>query len=197
MDEFTKPVSDAGNELKRYINLKVSHAGLLLNRRLSDFASQLVTMLVLVGIFAMILLMLSFAFVFWYGTEAGTYYHGFLIISLLYMIFGLIIYYFREPLLMNPIIRKLHQKQQKMDGKMETLPMPAVNNKEDIEKQLEIMELQIEQSELLIQRHIQDFGTAFTPSNIMNSVLTYALSSSSLMMSGAILLLKLLKKRKR
>jgi hypothetical protein len=197
MDEFTKPVSEAGNELKRYINLKVNHAGLLLNRRLSDFASQMVTMLVLVGIFAMILLMLSFAFVFWYGAEAGTYYHGFLIISLLYMIFGLIIYYFREPLLMNPIIRKLHQKQQKMDGQMETLPVPAVKNKEDMEKQLEIMELQIEQSELLIQKHIQDFGTAFTPANIMNSVFTYALSSSSFMMSGAILLLKLLKKRKR
>ena len=84
-----------------------------------------------------------------------------------------------------------------MGDKMETLPIRAVNNKEDMEKQLEIMELQIEQSELLIQSHIRDFGTAFTPSNIMNSLFTYALSSSNLMMSGAVILLKLLKKRRR
>ncbi len=195
MDNFTKPISEAGNELKRYINLKIAYAGLQLNRRLSDFASQLVTMLVLAGIFAMILLMLSFAFVFWYGSEIGTYYHGFLIISLLYMIFGLIIYYFREPLLMDPIIRKLHQKQQKMELMGDSVLLP-VRNKEDMDKQLDIMQLQLEQSELLIQKHVQDLGTALTPSNILNSLFTYALSSSSLMMNGALLLLRLLKKRK-
>ncbi|MDD3636959.1 MAG: hypothetical protein RBR84_06375 [Bacteroidales bacterium] len=195
MDNFTKPISEAGNELKRYINLKIAYAGLQLNRRLSDFASQLVTMLVLAGIFAMILLMLSFAFVFWYGSEIGTYYHGFLIISLLYMIFGLIIYYFREPLLMDPIIRKLHQKQQKMEPTGDSTLLP-VRNKEEMDKQLDIMELQLEQSELLIQKHVQDIGTALTPSNILNSLFTYALSSSSLMMNGALLLLRLLKKRK-
>ncbi|MDD4373665.1 MAG: hypothetical protein PHG67_07085 [Bacteroidales bacterium] len=196
MDNFTKPVSEAGNELKRYINLKITHTGLLLNRRLSDFASQLITMLVLAGIFALIVLMLSFAFVFWYGSEMGTYYHGFLIISLLYMIFSLIIYYFREPLLMDPIIRKLHQKQQKMEAN-EATSMMTVRNKEDMEKQLEIMELQLEQSELLIQKHIQDLGTALSPTSLLNSLFTYALSSSSLMMNGALLLLRLLKKRKR
>jgi len=195
MDNFTKPISEAGNELKRYINLKIAYAGLQLNRRLSDFASQLVTMLVLAGIFAMILLMLSFAFVFWYGSEIGTYYHGFLIISLLYMILGLIIYYFREPLLMDPIIRKLHQKQQKMELMGDSVLLP-VRNKEDMDKQLDIMQLQLEQSELLIQKHVQDLGTALTPSNILNSLFTYALSSSSLMMNGALLLLRLLKKRK-
>ncbi|HPE43035.1 MAG TPA: hypothetical protein PKV88_03050 [Bacteroidales bacterium] len=195
MDNFTKPISEAGNELKRYINLKIAYAGLQLNRRLSDFASQLVTTLVLAGIFAMILLMLSFAFVFWYGSEIGTYYHGFLIISLLYMIFGLIIYYFREPLLMDPIIRKLHQKQQKMEPTGDSALLP-VRNKEEMDKQLDIMELQLEQSELLIQKHVQDIGTALTPSNILNSLFTYALSSSSLMMNGALLLLRLLKKRK-
>lgn len=143
----------------------------------------------------MILLMLSFAFVFWYGSEIGTYYHGFLIISLLYMIFGLIIYYFREPLLMDPIIRKLHQKQQKMELMGDSVLLP-VRNKEDMDKQLDIMQLQLEQSELLIQKHVQDLGTALTPSNILNSLFTYALSSSSLMMNGALLLLRLLKKRK-
>ncbi len=196
MEEFTKPIAEIGNELKRYINLKINYAGLMLNRRLSDFASQLIIMLVLAGIFAMIMLMLSFAFVFWYGSEIGTYYHGFIIISLLYMIIGLAVYYFREPLLMDPIIRKLHQKQKEMDDK-EGLVLPAVSNKEDMNKQLEIMQLQLEQSELLIQKHVKDMGTALTPSNILSSAFTYALSSSSLMMNGALLLLKLLRRRKK
>ncbi|MCK9451587.1 MAG: phage holin family protein [Bacteroidales bacterium] len=196
MDDFTRPVSAISNEFKRYINLRINYMGLALNKKLADFMSQIITLFVLAGVFSMVLLMLSFAFVFWYGSNAGTYYHGFLIVSLTYMLIGLIIYYFREPLLMNPLIKKLHSKHFEMtneDGDKSII----ISTKEDMEKYLEIMDLQIEQSELLMHKYVRDIGDALKPSNILNSLMTYALTSSNLMMSGALLVLRYMRKRKR
>ncbi|MBU1368931.1 MAG: phage holin family protein [Bacteroidetes bacterium] len=195
MDDFTRPISAISIEFKRYINLRVNHLGLILSKRLADFMSQFITMLLLAGFFSLILLMLSFAFVFWYGSEAGTYYHGFLIVALAYMLLGLVLYYFREPLLLNPLIKKLHKKQNDGEDPSETGLIP-ITSKEDLDKSLEIMQLQLEQSELLMTKHMNDFGDAITPSNILNSLMKYALTSSNLMMSGTLLLLRYLRKRK-
>lgn len=196
MDDFTRPVSAISNEFKRYINLRINHMGLALNKKLADFMSQIITMLVLAGVFSMVLLMLSFAFVFWYGSEVGTYYHGFLIISFIYMLIGLIIYYFREPLLMNPLIKKLHGKPFELTDEHGDKSV-TISSKDEIEKYMEIMDLQIEQSELLMHKYLRDIGETFTPSNILNSMMTYVLTSSNVMMSGALLLLRYLRKRKR
>lgn len=196
MDDFTRPVSAISNEFKRYINLRINYMGLALNKKLADFMSQIITMLVLAGVFSMVLLMLSFAFVFWYGSNVGTYYHGFLIVSFIYMLIGLVIYYFREPLLMNPLIRKLHTKKFEMNDEFGDKSI-IINSKEDMEKHLEIMDLQIEQSELLMHKYVRDIGEAITPSNILNSMMTYALTSSNIMMSGVLLVLRYLRKRKR
>lgn len=196
MDDFTRPVSAIGNEFKRYINLRINYMGLALNKKLADFMSQIITVLVLAGLFSMVLLMLSFAFVFWYGSNAGTYYHGFLIVSLTYLLIGLVIYYFREPLLMNPLIKKLHAKQSEIKNESGDKSI-IISSKEDMEKHLEIMDLQIEQSELLMHKYMLDFGEAIKPSNILNSMMTYAFTSSNLMMSAALLVLRYLRKRKR
>lgn len=196
MDDFTRPVSAISNEFKRYINLRINYMGLTLNKKLADIMSQIITMLVLAGVFSMILVMLSFAFVFWYGSNAGTYYHGFLIVSITYMLIGLVIYYFREPLLMNPLIKKLHTKQFEMNNEFGDKSV-IISSKGEMEKYLEIMNLQIEQSELLMHKYVQDIGNTLSPSNILNSMITYALTSSNLMMSGVILVLRYLRKRKR
>lgn len=196
MDDFTRPVSAISNEFKRYINLRINHLGLALNKKLAEFMSHIITTLVFAAVFLMIILMLSFAFVFWYGSNAGTYYHGFLIISLVYMIIGLIIYYFRDPLFMNPIIRKLNSKRLELNDGIEDKSI-TINSKEDVEKYLEIMYLQIEQSELLMHKYMSDLGEAFKPSNILNSLIAYTLTSSNLMMAGTLLLLKFLRKRRR
>ena len=196
MDDFTRPVSAISNEFKRYINLRINYMGLALNKKLADFMSQIITILVLAGVLSMILLMLSFAFVFWYGSSVGTYYHGFLIVSLIYALIGLIVYYFREPLLMNPLIKKLHGKPFELNDELGNKAI-VISSKEEMEKYIEIMDLQIEQSELLMHKYLRDIGVAFTPSNIINSMMTYVLTSSNVMMSGALLVLRYLRKRKR
>ncbi len=195
MDDFTRPISAISNEFKRYINLRINSMGLALNKKMADFMSQIIIILILAGVFSMIVLMLSFAFVFWYGSNVGTYYHGFLIVSLVYMLIGLVIYYFREPLLMNPLIKKLHAKQFELTDELGDKSL-VINSKEDMEKHLEIMELQIVQSELLMHKYLRDIGETLTPSNLLNSMMTYVLTSSNVMMSGALLLLRYLRKRK-
>jgi len=195
-EDFTQPISELTEEAKRYFNLRINHIGLQVNKKMAEFASQLITMLVLAGIFAMIILMLSFAFVFWYGKSVGPYHHGFLIMSLVYALIGFIIYFYRDRLLLNPIIHKISEMNvgQKEE---EDNSLPKVTDMAGFDKQLEIVHLQIQHSELVMQKKLNDLGDAFSPTRIINTMLIQALTSSALLMRATSILLKFLKKRKR
>ncbi len=193
--DFTRPVSELTAEAKRYLNLRIGLAGMVINKRMAEFTSQLISMLLLAGIFAMVMFMLSFAFVFWYGKNVGAYHEGFLIVSLLYTIIGVLIYKYKRQLLLDPLIKKLNEKHQLLDDSMDS-DLPPAENLEMLNKQLEIRQLQIKYSELSMQKQLDDLGNALSPTRMMNSLLVSALTSSTMLMKSASLLLRLMKRKK-
>lgn len=193
--DFTRPVSELTAEAKRYLNLRIGLAGMVINKRMAEFTSQLISMLLLAGIFAMVMLMLSFAFVFWYGTTVGAYHEGFLIISLLYIILGMLIYKYKKNLLLDPLIKKMNEKHHLFEDSMET-DLPPAENLEMLNKQLEIRQLQVKCSELSMQKQLDELGEALSPTRMMNSLLMSALTSSTVLMKTASLVLRLMKKKK-
>lgn len=162
---------------------------------MAEFTSQLISMLLLAGIFAMIMLMLSFAFVFWYGLNVGAYHEGFLIVSLLYAIIGVVIYRFKRHLLLDPLIKKLNEKHHLLDESLDS-DLPPAENLEMLNKQLEIRQLQVKYSELTMQKQLDELGDALSPTRMMNSLLVSALTSSTVLMKSASLLLRLMKRKK-
>jgi hypothetical protein len=154
-------------ELGRHINLRTQLAGLLINKKVAAVATQLFTIILLGGFISMIFLLLSFAFVFWYGSSVGPYHHGFLIISLVYFIVGVIVFVNRKRLFYQPIIRKLSENDINFLNYStdEQQPLTSV---EDFNRRVEITRLKIEYSELLLQQEIMKLGDNLHPATIIN-----------------------------
>lgn len=95
-EELTRPIKNYGEAIQDHVNLRINLIGLQISKRLADFAANLISIVLMAGLLALVIIMLSFAFVFWYGSSVGPYHHGFLIVSLLYIFSGLMLYLFRE-----------------------------------------------------------------------------------------------------
>jgi len=154
-------------ELGRHINLRTQLAGLLINKKVAAIATQLFTIILLGGFISIIVLLLSFAFVFWYGSSVGAYHHGFLIISLIYFVLGLIVYLNRKKLFFEPIIRKLTENDKSLMNYSTEVQQP-ITSMEALNKQVEITRLKIEYSELLLQKEIIKLGDNLHPATIIN-----------------------------
>lgn len=149
-------------ELGRQIGLRTQLAGLLVSKKAAAIATQLITIILLFGIISMVIFFLSFAFVFWYGNNVGPYHHGFLIISLVYAIGGLMVYLNRRKLILEPIFRKLTENDRSFMQASPDGPV-TVNSMEDLDKQLEIIRLKVEYSELLLQQELLRLGDSLHP----------------------------------
>lgn len=150
------------NQFKRYASLRTYYVGLLTNKYVSEVVSMVIKNIVFGVIAAMVIFMLSLAFVFWYGEEVGKIYHGFLILSLIYIIIGLIIYLIRNHLFTNPLIRKIHRKDLiEKEKALSKLPVPR--NLGDLNQQIEIVKFQIEETENALQERLDDLTETIVP----------------------------------
>lgn len=194
-EELGRPVKNLGESLRNHINLRINYAGLTIGKSIAEYTSSLINVLILAGIFAMIILMLSFAFVFWYASAIGPYHHGFLIISLFYMLLGLIIYLNRNKFLLDPLVRKMYKRSFTTDVELEKRlgPIKGLN---DLVHYEEIMKLQLEHSELVIQQRMEQMSEAYAPRQLFKTVMASALTSTNLIAKIVTIVLKVISDRK-
>ena len=176
-EEFTRPVRQLTSEMKKYINLRVNHIGLVLSKRMAEITTSIITVIILSLFAAMILLMLTLAFVAWYGSLTGSYAQGFLVVSGIYLVAGLILLLARKKLITDPIVRKL-MKQNAYTLTKDQVSDHPVKNLDDLEKRLELIDLQIQYSELQMQQDLNEMGENLQPSRIFEMLLNQILTSS-------------------
>lgn len=193
MNNITSSLTNLSQEFKQYLNLKVALVSLNLSRRFSQLFSLLLSAIIFVGLFSVILLMLTFAFVYWYGSEVGTIYHGFLIAGLFYMIVAFMVYAFRKQLFIDPMIRLLNDKI--ADGLNEEGMFAEINNSRDLKLQTDLLHLKIVQSESQIQKQFTEFSQSLNPLNMLKSVLGSSVSSAAITMAILEAVISWLRKR--
>jgi len=77
--------------------------------RVAKTTSSLITMAVLFFFAAMVLIMLSLSLGFWLGSLLNSYALSFLILAGIYATVGLLVYFFKNQLLTNPILTQVLQ----------------------------------------------------------------------------------------
>ncbi|MCK9290995.1 MAG: hypothetical protein WCR58_03190 [Bacteroidales bacterium] len=194
MAKFIQPIHGIGTEIKKYINLRLAYLSMQLSHRISGLLSSVITTLILLFLVAVVVLMLSFAFVFWYGAKVGTYYHGFLIVSLAYVLVGLLIYSNRRKLFIEPMIRRFNQQimiefDSDLMAGMADLPSPDM--------QLEVLKRQIELSEQTIESSLDAFAQKLHPANLIKELLGSRFTGQALTISLLELLIKRLRRSKK
>jgi hypothetical protein len=195
MEPLTKPLKEIASEARNYVNLRVAQISLSFSKVFARLNAVIVLAVVLLGLASMVMVMLSFAFVFWYGSKVGTYYHGFLIMALFYVLSGLLAYGFRQRLFIDPVIRSMmHRINQ--DLASEGL-FPKVRNIQELETQLELISLKLKQSERHMETKFAEMGESLNPANLTKQFIGSLLSSSTVVISLLDFVLRLLRRQHR
>lgn len=173
-------MTEIGSELKTYINLRIAYVGLQLGNRLASLVSSAITAIVLVFLLTIIVLMLSFAFVFWYAAKVGTYYHGFLIVSMVFALIGLLVYTNRKRLFIEPLLKHMHEQ---LITEIDPELLPGFEQIKDNEQQMKVLLRRIDLSELALQQSIETFSENLHPLNLIKKLLGNSITSSALTVS--------------
>lgn len=193
-EDFTRPMKNLNLAIQGHISNRLHFLGLQMGMRMTAYSTRMVSLLLLTGFASLILLMLSFAFVFWYGSQVGPYHHGFLIAGLFYLLLGLLFYVNRKKLLLDPMARQTAKHAYTSGGLDDELG--PVKNLDDLKYREEILKLKIEHSELVMQQKLQELSEAYAPGNIAKMVLGNLLTSTAVLTKIAVITSNVLAQRK-
>ncbi|NOY49343.1 MAG: hypothetical protein GXO88_02065 [Chlorobi bacterium] len=102
--EFTAPLKDTFNELRAYLDQQLSYNKLVLSKKIGEFSSYFVLLMILVSLGFLVLFFLSFGFVWWFSkVYPGSMYIGFLIVAGFYAFIASVVFTAREALIFKPI----------------------------------------------------------------------------------------------
>ncbi len=164
---FENSLKQALVGLKHYVDLQVKYQKLILTKRLSELSSMFALFLLLLGVSGFILLFLSFSFVEWY-TSFGERLHGFLLVSLFYIVIGLVLIVFRQQLIFSPL--------RKMFGNIflgddaDPITSASYKTKESLELQIANYKDILENEEDDLKEKFQKAGKTFTIVNVVQGM---------------------------
>jgi hypothetical protein len=99
--------SSLTDHVKEYIGLKLELFRLTATEKLASLTTHILLSLILFVLGMFFLLFLSLAFIFWYGEVAGPMYEAALMVAGFYVVIALVIWIFRIPVFVNPLISRL------------------------------------------------------------------------------------------
>lgn len=102
-----KQVTELKIALTGYLEARLDLGKAILLEKMSKIGTYFLTIMSGVIVIASFLLLIAFAFSFWYGTTHGSIHTGFLISAGFYILIGILIFLFRKPLFSNNIISNL------------------------------------------------------------------------------------------
>lgn len=109
----SKKLSDNFNEMsenvKAYIQLKTDLLKISLTEKLSLITSALLLSIIFFILFLFITMFISMAFIFWFRDHAGPLYLGAIIVAGFYLIIGVIVFFKRNRLFIDPLVSKISQ----------------------------------------------------------------------------------------
>lgn len=91
---------------KSYMTANLKLFNISISVKIIRFISTVMTGFALFLVFTLFILFISGALAFWLGELLGAVYYGFLIVSGIFLLFGITIYIFRRTIILNPLIRK-------------------------------------------------------------------------------------------
>ncbi|HTQ29038.1 MAG TPA: phage holin family protein [Puia sp.] len=110
MAEDFKIIEESVDHIKHYLNTRIAQVKLTTAEKTSEVLSVLMARLMVTAIFSFSLLFASFAAAYALGELLAKTWLGFVIVAAFYLLAGLLIWAFREPLLRIPIMNRLIQR---------------------------------------------------------------------------------------
>jgi hypothetical protein len=106
-DSLSSQIRQLLDEIKVYVNLRISYFRVIVAEFLIRFFSGLVLWMVIFLFLFFVLVFGSFAFAYWFGELTGKMSLGFLIIAGFYVLLAVLIFAFRRPLIVRPFTKMI------------------------------------------------------------------------------------------
>lgn len=168
-DELKRPIKEIRNEVGNFVNLKITYFELRLQRDVVKIFSNLIFSLIVGMFLVMLLLMLSLAFVFWFGQAVGPLYVGFLIMAGFYLILGVLVFLNRKHWIYYPLEKRWIKKQRLHIKDLEDLPNPEKMS--DMDDWIELIDLKAERSKIILEELLENISEELTPRHILQNIL--------------------------
>jgi uncharacterized membrane protein YqjE len=104
---ISENVSLLTENVKDYVNLRIDLAKLILTEKIARLVSFFLIAVIFFILAMFLLLFLSMAFVFWFENDIGPAWLGALIITGVYILGGVLIYFKRNQFFINPLVSHL------------------------------------------------------------------------------------------
>lgn len=104
---FSESMETLTDHVKEYIDLRVDLVKLILVEKLSRLTSLLLIVIIFLVLLMFAAVFLGFAFVLWYGNNAGPMWAGALIVVGVLVLNGTLLYLFRKKIVLNPVTARL------------------------------------------------------------------------------------------
>lgn len=175
---FKTPFKATLEDIKKYLELKLEYNKVVTRKKMGEVAGHLALFMMLFGIFVIIILFLSLAFVNWYADQIGTRVNGFLIVTLGYLFIALILFAFKESLIFSPLRKFLAKTFSSMDEK-DFFGGRTYSDTRSAEKYIGFLEKQNRKQEHILQDQLRGLENHLNWVNITKNAFSTFLQSVS------------------
>lgn len=106
-DTFKENISELNDIMQEYLKARMNLWKLELLEKLTRIGTYFITSILVLVSILMVLMLISFAFSFWYGQNYGSIATGFLISGGVYVLLLVLGYLMRRQIFSNPIVRHI------------------------------------------------------------------------------------------
>lgn len=107
-NDFSAPIKNTFGEFKTYLEQQLNYNKLVFTKKIGELSSYLTLMMILAFLATLILIFLSFAFVWWFSANnPDKVFIGYLIVAGFYALLGIVVFVLRESLIFKPIRKVL------------------------------------------------------------------------------------------
>jgi ABC-type multidrug transport system fused ATPase/permease subunit len=187
------PTNQSVDTLKNYINLKIDVILLRISKKMSNAAAYMVFAFIMGFIALFISLFLSLSLSTWLAVVLNMPGMGNLIVSLIYIILAVIIYIFREQMILGPVKRV-------MTSSMDFSEMhngSSIAKGEDIEESIIRTKQELLDSEAAIDQNIEDIKLYYSFEQMKNRFIQSIYENPKSILNTLLILREVIKSRRK
>jgi energy-coupling factor transporter transmembrane protein EcfT len=110
MEKTFARVEELADHVKEYVNNRIASVKLSVAEKTSAVLSNIIAMIIVLTVFVFFIVFAGIALGFVFAKLTGEYYWGFLIVSGIYLLIGLLVWTLKEKLIRLPIMNAILQQ---------------------------------------------------------------------------------------
>jgi hypothetical protein len=193
MMKKNNPAFDTVDDIKSYINLKLDILLLDISKKLSEASGYFVFVIIIGFIFLFVSLFLSLSLAEWLSEILHMPGLGNFIVSGIYIILGIFVYIYRNPLIIKPVSENMGKLMDMSDLRKQSL----VNEETSIDEAMALLKQKLQNTENSIENNINNVKLYYSYEQIRDRFLESIMNNPKSILKTLLILREIIISRKK